>query len=123
MEFSEGAVVRRSLRPAVEVALVYAPDRGTIDIVAKAGKELREAVAKAFVEELFLADAEIEPVRLRQLELSGLALQTSFPVDPEDGIASVRLVLLRLAPDGTDGRVTLETGARAPRSLNDVAQG
>ena len=44
-------------------------------------------------------------------------------MDPEDGIASVRLVLLRIAPDGTDGRVTLETGARAARSLNEAAQG
>jgi hypothetical protein len=121
-EFSEGAVVRRSLRPAVEVVLVYAPDTGAIDVVAKAGKDLREAVARAFVEELFPVDAAFEPVRLREVNLSGLAAPTSFPVDPEDGISSVRLVLLRFAPNGADGRITLETSARTAQSLNDAAQ-
>ena len=122
MEFSEGNVVRRSLRPAIEVALVYAPETGSIDIVAKAGKELREAVARAFVEELFPADAELEPVKLRQVDLSKLAPHPQFPVDPEDGITSVNLVMLRLAPDGEYGRITLETGAKAQRSLSDKAQ-
>ena len=50
-EFADGAVVRRNVRPAVELALVYAPDTGVIDVVARAGRQLREVVAKAFVEE------------------------------------------------------------------------
>ena len=95
-----GASARRSRSPSST-----RPTPAPIDVVAKAGKELREAVARAFVEELFPADAdaEFEPVRLQELDLSGLALQTSFPVDPEDGIASVRLVLLRFSAR-RDGR-------------------
>ena len=45
-------------------------------------------------------EAGIEPVRLRQVMLSSLARPRNFPVDPEDGIDSVRLMALRIAPDG-----------------------
>ena len=95
-EFGDDGVVRRNVRPAVEVALVYAPDTGVIDVVARAGRQLREEVAKAFVEELFPLEAGIEPVRLRQVMLSSLARPHNFPVDPEDGIDSVRLMALRI---------------------------
>jgi hypothetical protein len=121
MEFGEGGIVRRNLRPANEITLVYAPDTGAIDVVARAGKELRQAVAKAFVEELFTSANELEPVRLRQVDLSSLAVHRRFPVDPEDGIASVRLVALRIAPTDPPGRITLEIGAQPGPTLNEAA--
>ena len=44
------------------------------------------------------AIGHIEPVRLRQVNLSGLARPRSFHVDPEDGIDGVRLTALRFGP-------------------------
>ena len=121
-EFIESSVVRRNVRPAVEVALVYGAETGAIDVVARAGQPLREEVAKAFVEELFPHDAAIEPVRLRQVMLSGLARPRPFAVDPEDGIDSVRLRALRFAPDGDVGWVTLEAGAKDGPTLHELAR-
>ena len=98
--FGDGGIVRRNVRPAFEVALIYAPETGVIDIVGSAGRPLREAVAKAFVEELFPQGADIAPVRLREVALAALARPSSFPVDPEDGIEGVRLTALRIEPTG-----------------------
>jgi hypothetical protein len=121
-EFGDGGIVRRSVRPAFEVALVYAPETGVIDVVARAGRPLREAVAKAFVEELFPQGADIEPVRLREVTLAGLARPGSFPVDPEDGIEGVRLTALRFAPNGVAGRVTLEAGGKDGPTLHELSR-
>jgi hypothetical protein len=121
-EFGDGGIVRRNVRPANEVTLVYAPATGVIDVVAHAGWQLREAVAKAFAEELFPQEAGFEPVRLRQVMLSGLARPRSFPVDPEDGIDGVRLTSLRLAPNGVEGRLTLEVAAKNSRTLHEISQ-
>lgn len=122
-EVGEEGVVLRKVRPAVEVALVYASNTGVIDVVARAGRQLREAVAKAFVEELFPTSGQLEPVRLRQVQLAALALPCSFPVDPEDGIAGVRLTSLRLAPNGVEGWLTLEVANKNGRTLHEVARG
>jgi hypothetical protein len=121
-EFAEAGVVRRNVRPAVELALVYAPDTGAIDVVAQCGRELREAVAKAFAEELFPAAGGVEPVRLRQVDLTGLSVERPLPVDPEDGISSARLLALRISPDGPEGRVTLEIGTKSKRTLHEAAR-
>lgn len=121
-EFDEARMVRRSMRPAIEVALVYAPDSGAIDVVADGGGKPREAVAKAFAEELLPATDGLNPVKLRQLDLSGLATPQSFPVDPIDGIESVRLISLRVAPDGPEGHLTLEVGPNGRRTLHEMAR-
>jgi hypothetical protein len=121
-EFHDGKLVRRGMRPALELALTYAPDTGSIDVVAHAGKELRTEVAHAFVEELFPAEATLEPIRLRQFDLSRLASAITFPTAPEDGIRSVRLASLRLSPDGCPGRVTLELDKDPSRTLHEAAR-
>lgn len=109
-EFVEGRLVRRGTRPALEMALTYAAATGEIDVVARAGDSLRRVVAKAFAEELFQVNAPLEPVRLRQLDLSILAHEPRFPTEPEDGIEKVQLVMIRLAMNGSFGRVTFEVG-------------
>jgi hypothetical protein len=121
-EFAETKVVRRNVRPAIEVALVYAPDSGAIDVVADGGGKPREAVAKAFAEELLPVGDRLQPVKLRQLDLSGLAVPQSFPVDPADGIEGVRLTTLRVAPNGPEGHITLVVGAKARQTLHEMAK-
>lgn len=121
-EFAENGVVRRNVRPAVEVSLVYASQTGVIDVVTRAGRPLREEVAKAFVEELFPQSGAIERIRLRELALSNLARPQHFAVEPEDGIESVRLTALRFSPDGSTGRLTLEAGPKEGPALHELAR-
>jgi hypothetical protein len=109
------------MRPAVELILTYAPETGAIDVVSHAGDRRRTAVALAFVEELFPADARLEPVRLRRFDLSRLARPQAFPTAPEDGIASVRLVLARVELGGRRERVTFEVGNDGPRTMHEVS--
>ena len=121
-EFADTGVVRRNVRPAVEVTLVYATETGVIDIIAGAGREQREQVARAFVEELFPQDAGLEPVRLREIVLSSLARTRPFPVDPEDGIDHVHLAELRIEPNGGSGRVTLEAVRGDGPTLHELSR-
>jgi hypothetical protein len=121
-EFDDTRMVRRNVRPAIEVALVYASESGAIDVVANGGRQLREEVAKAFAEELLPAIDHLNPVKLRQLDLSGLAVPRSFPVDPADGIETVRLTTLRLAPNGSEGHITLVVAAKGRRTLHEMAK-
>jgi hypothetical protein len=121
-EFDDARMVRRNVRPAIEVALVYAPDSGAIDVVAGGGGKLREAVAKAFAEELLPVGDRLQPVKLRELDLSGLAVPQEFSVDPADGIETVRLTTLRLAPNGPEGHITLVVGPNGRRTLHDMAK-
>jgi len=93
-----------------------------IDVVARAGRPLREEVAKAFVEELFPQAGAIEPIRLREVALAALARPQHFAFEPEDGIESVRLTALRFSPDGSAGRLTLEAGRKDGPTLHDMAR-
>ena len=121
-EFDESRMVRRKVRPAIEVALVYAPDSGAIDVVADGGAKPREAVVKAFAEELLPPGDRLQSVKLRQLDLSGLAVPQEFPVDPADGIEAVRLTTLRVAPNGPDGHITLVVNAKGRQTLHEIAK-
>lgn len=123
-EFQDGQLVRRGFRPARELVLTYAPETGAIDVVSvsAAGKELREAAAKAFVECCFDADGTLKPVRLRQVDLTGIMRPRPFATDPADGISSVRLLHARLAASDEFGRITLEIGSGSPITLHDAAR-
>ena len=122
-EFVSAEMVRRNVRPAIEVALVYAPASGAIDVIATGGRQLREAVAKAFAEELLPATDDLTPVTIAAARSLGSCGAAKFPVDPEDGIESVRLTTLRFAPNGPEAHLTLVVDARGNRTLHEVAKG
>ena len=121
-ELHDGRLVRRGLRPAKELVLTHAPETGAIDVVSHAGSELRLAVAKAFAACCFGSDGRLEPVRLRQVDLSGLRRPPSFPTDPSDGIRAVRLLQARVVMPGEFGRATLEIGRRSSVTLHEAAE-
>jgi hypothetical protein len=121
-EFAERRLVRRGTRPAREVVLTYAPATGVIDVVAQAGKPHRDRIAKAFAEELFPSSAEIEPVRLREYDLSVLRGPCGFWTATEDGIEAVRLTMVRLAVGGSSGRIILELGNESDSTLHEAAR-
>ena len=110
------------MRPALELALTYAPSTGAIDVTAYGGRKLREAVARAFAEEMLASHEAIDPVQLRHYVLNKLARPISFPTDPKDGIEATRLLLLRLDLDHPGNRLTLEVSKQAPQSVHGLAR-
>jgi hypothetical protein len=121
-EFTERRLVRRGTRPAREVVLTYAPETGVIDVVAQAGGRYRDEVAKAFAEELFPTNAELEPVKLREYNLSVLRGPCDFWTATEDGIESVRLTMVRLTVGGSSARIILDLGKDPNSTLHEAAR-
>ena len=72
----------------------------------------RDKIAKAFAEELFPTNAELEPVRLRDYDLSILRRPSNFWTATEDGIEFVRLTMVRLAVGGSSDHIVLGPGQR-----------
>jgi hypothetical protein len=123
VEFAGTGLTRRLQRPAIEAAITYSPGDGAIDVIAKGGKPVREAVCKIFVETLLKTKADIEPIVLRRYDLSGLRRPHEFPTDPEDGIKSVAVTRVRLRPYGDGaGRLTIEAGRNDGAKLHNLSR-
>jgi len=117
----ENDVVSKTYCPAYELALTYEPVSGHIEVIAKE-KECREAVAKAFSETLLQTEIDGERVPLKQYDISKLLRPFDFPTDPDDGIESVKVMMLRLKPLGSGNKVTLEVTQKEGRSIYDVSR-
>lgn len=121
LEFENGALVRRPRRPVFEAALTYEPGSGVLEVVARE-RENRVEIARIFLRELVGAEFSGERIPLRYYALSVLLRTFGFPTDPEDGIESVQVKLLRLMPiDSSGERYTLECLRKATRSIWDAA--
>ncbi|WP_426954181.1 hypothetical protein [Muricoccus radiodurans] len=121
-EFVGGKLDWRALRPVIEAALIYEPENGAVEVVATAA-ETREELVRLFaghlLGSLFLGDR----LRVRQYSLEPLRAPFAFPTNPEDGIESVRVSLLRLMPyDGQGERITLECRRGSDRTIWHVAE-
>ena len=123
LEFENGALVRRPRRPVYEAALTYEPGTGVVEVVAPE-RESRAEIARIFARELLSAEFKGEKIKLRRYELSVLFRTSDFPTDPDDGIESVQVKLLRLMPIDSPGeRYTLECLRKATQSIWDAAAG
>lgn len=122
LEFDGEELARRRWRPVYEAAMTYEPATGVIEVVAR-GRECREDLARMFAETLLCREIETERVPVRRYDLAPLLHPFEFPTDPEDGIDSVKLVLLRLRPyDDPGKRITLEATRKAVGSISAAAQ-
>jgi hypothetical protein len=121
LEFENGSLVRRPRRPVYEAALTYEPATGVVEVVSP-DRESRAEIARIFARELLSAEFEGERIKLRRYDLSVLFRTFDFPTDPDDGIESVQVKLLRLMPVESPGeRYTLECLRKATRSIWDAA--
>lgn len=121
LEFENGALVRRPRRPVYEAALTYEPATGVVEVVAP-DRESRAEIARMFARELLSAEFKGEKIKLRRYDLSVLFRIFDFPTDPEDGIESVQVKLLRLMPIDSPGeRYTMECLRKATRNIWDAA--
>jgi hypothetical protein len=108
LEFVKGELTRRPTRPVIEAALTYEPSTGVIEVVANV-RESREDFIDIFARTLLNYRTDKKRLVLRRYDLAVLTRPHAFLCDPEDGIESVWVNLLRLMPLNAAGeRVTLE---------------
>lgn len=120
-EFDGNDLRPRVRRPAVEAAICHDPESGGLDVVARGGKQVREAVARAYARHLLNLADDPKPVRDRSFGLDKLKRPMPFPTIAEDGVKEVRLTRLRLAHADSQGRLTIEWSRKETRSLHEAA--
>lgn len=121
LEFRDGRLTRSQRRPVYEMAMTYEPATGVIEVVA-AGRDSRDHLARLFTKIMLEQEVEAGRLPLRRYDLSSLLRPRAFPTDPEDGIESVRLVLLRVDPIDKRGvRATIEATRFADEDIYQAA--
>jgi hypothetical protein len=107
--FRGNELQRTTRRPVSEGAIVYDGDNRTLDVVAEGGTAVRRRVADSFAQNVLGIKGKIHPVSTRRFGLERLRRPMAFESDPADGIASVKLTMLRLERMGARyERVTIE---------------
>ena len=122
LEFkNDDDIVSRIRRPVSEHAITYAPDTGTIEVIAS-GKARREIIAKAFTDNLLKQPTDADRIPLRQFNLMPLMENQPLDWDEEDGIRSVQLVQIKVEDVDGDGRVQIEVPAKSDIALHDYVK-
>ena len=117
LEFENGDLTRRHLRPVYEFSLTYDADTGVIEVVAQ-DRASREEMAHAFTDTLLRQKISGKRIPLREYDLRPLMSIHPFPTDPEDGIRAVEVISLSLQPliDGAE-MITFDADRKTGRSL------
>jgi hypothetical protein len=101
--FTAVGVKSQARKPVRETAITYEPSSGTIEVVGRV-KALREQVASLFAEKLLGVKLSGERLLPRRVDLSPLLDPITFFVEPQDGIARVKLT--RIVISALDGSFT-----------------
>lgn len=98
LQYVEGVTLARRHRKSVfDVALVFRPDEGILEISAPGTKKDIQALQEVFCRCALRMDRLPPTTNNRCFELNGLKSRSfAFPTNPEDAIASVEVVGLRL---------------------------
>jgi hypothetical protein len=97
--FAGVGVKNQARKPVRETAITYEPRSGTVEVIGRV-KALREQVASLFAEKLLGVDLSGERLPSRRIDLSPLLNPITFAVEPQDGIARVKLTrLVMRTPD------------------------
>lgn len=91
----DGGLVTDYLRPALRSGIMFDPRQGALDVIAKGGKPVRERIASAVARACTGSDA-VDPLPLREFDLSALKRGIVFTVDAADPIESVWLEEIEL---------------------------
>lgn len=103
VEFASPGVKNVVRKPVRETAITYEPLSGTIEVVGRV-KEVRQQVALTFAKELLGQDLSGERLPPRRIDLKPLLDPIDLAVEPQDGIAQVKLT--ELAISSTDTALT-----------------
>jgi hypothetical protein len=121
LAFEDETLVSLIVRPVKEVALTYEPDTGQIEVVVE-GTENRKAIPKIFSEMLLKTPIDGQKIPLKHYNIQSLLKERTLSVDSEDGIESVNVTMLKVAPPNSYNTVTLEVAAKEERSIYDVSK-
>ncbi len=121
LQFDGPALARRIRKSVFEVALVFRPDEGVLEISAPGRKKDIQALQEVFCRCALDMDRLPPPTNHRCYELNGLKRRSfAFPTDPKDKIARVDVVALKLGVHGAPRRrVLIEDDPRAPTPFHD----
>lgn len=108
----EGKFYHRLRKPAFEVIFVYRPESGILEVSAKGGKKVVEALQEIFCKTILGLDG-LPKLEKKHFDLSKLQDKTlEFVTEPADGIEKVTLRMLRLDLPGIGNRrITLEASS------------
>jgi hypothetical protein len=123
LEIGDDGPERRTLRPVREAALCLDSGSGVLDVMSKGGRRLRERIANAFGQ-LAVGDAsKIERVQRREFHLDRLKRPIPFPTEQVDGIDTVKVTRLALAPlNESYGRLTIEIAKTSEEPIYSVSK-
>jgi hypothetical protein len=105
----EGAFYHRIRKPAFEVVFVYRPESGILEVSAKGGRKVIEALQEIFCNSILGLDG-LPKLDKRHFDLSKFSDKAlKFVTEAADGIDKVTLRMLRLDLPGINNRrITLE---------------
>jgi hypothetical protein len=121
LQFEGQSLARRTRKSVFEVAFVFRPDEGVLEISAPGKKKDIQTLQEVFCR-CALGMGRLPPLNnSRCYELNGLKKRSfAFPTDPQDKIARVEVVALRLRVNGLPRqRVLIESDPTSDLSLYD----
>lgn len=121
LAFEDESLVSKIVRPVKEVALTYEPESGHIEVVVE-GKENRKAIPKIFSETLLKSPIDGEKIPLKRYTIQSLLKQRTLSFDPDDGIESVDVTMLKVARPNSYNTVTLDVATKEERSIYDISK-
>ncbi|MGH6812694.1 MAG: hypothetical protein ACREDM_10225 [Methylocella sp.] len=98
--FATTGVKNQSRKPVREPAITYERSSGTIEIVGRI-KTVREEIARLFAERLLGIELSGERLPPQRVDLSPLLDPHEFVVEPQEGIARVKLTMLTASTLGS----------------------
>lgn len=93
--FSDRGVKTDFICPVVRCSIVFDPEHGQLEVIAKGGKALHAKIARTFAQ-LISGEKDIDPIPLREFDLSPLQRALAFPFDVSDPIKEVWLEEIEL---------------------------
>ena len=90
-----------------EVAFTYDSVSGAVEVVSPT-KDSRAKLARMFVKHLLGLDNETTPLPIRRINMARFLDPRDFIWDPQDGIDSVSVKLLKILPAGGRAFLSIE---------------
>ena len=121
LAFEKEDLISQIVRPVKEVALIYEPATGQIEIIAE-GKEQRKSIAIIFSETLLQAPIRGKNIPLKKYNIQKLLNPVVLSVDPKDGIEYVRVTMLKVARPNSNNTITLDVATKEERGIYDLSK-
>ena len=121
LAFKDDTLTSMIVRPVKEVALTYEPDSGQIEIVVD-GADFRRTIPKIFAEILLKTPIGGQKIPLKRYSIQSLLKKRTLSIDSGDGIESVNVTMLKVAPPNSYNTVTLEVAPKEERSIYDISK-